>query len=238
MKIRNKLKNSLRPKQNIYLIPKKEKTQSKENLSRLKNIIRRVSNLAFINDFFKKRMKNKKLEKQNEYLINNLILEDYNHFRNKIENYHNFLNKIRNLSENLKSDKKLKIDKNIFKNTIQSLNPKSFIALTYEQSADKIKKKLIKKDQEFDVRKIKNIKKCHDNNFNNILKNKTSRICLTEYNNSKNTNFGSKNKTIISRNVTKDNFSNILNSQRLSLPNNSLDKNKIDNFKNTAYNKF
>ena len=235
LKIRNKLKNSLRPKQNIYLIPKKEKTQSKENLSKLKNIIRRVSNLAFINDFFKKRMKNKKLEKQNEYLINNLILEDYNHFRNKIENYHNFLNKIRNLSENQKSDKKLKIDKNIFKNTIQSLNPKSFIALTYEQSADKIKKKLIKKDQEFDVRKIKNIKKCHDNNFNNILKNKTSRICLTEYNNSKNTNFGSKNKSIISRNVTKDNFSNILNSQRLSLPNNSLDKNKLDNFKNTAY---
>ena len=157
LKIRNKLKNSLRPKQNIYLIPKKEKTQSKENLSKLKNIIRRVSNLAFINDFFKKRMKNKKLEKQNEYLINNLILEDYNHFRNKIENYHNFLNKIRNLSENQKSDKKLKIDKNIFKNTIQSLNPKSFIALTYEQSADKIKKNLIKKDQEFDVRKIKNI---------------------------------------------------------------------------------
>ena len=60
LKIRNKLKNSLRPKQNIYLIPKKEKTQSKENLSKLKNIIRRVSNLAFINDFFKKKIKNLK----------------------------------------------------------------------------------------------------------------------------------------------------------------------------------
>ena len=145
------------------------------------------------------------------------------------------MNKIRNYSENQKSDKKLKIDKNIFKNTIQSLNPKSFIALTYEESSDKIKKKLRKKDQEFDVRKIKNIKKSHDYYFNNILKNKTSKMCLTEYNSSINTNFTSRNKTITSRNITNDNFSNILKSQRLSVPgpNNSLDKNKINNFKNT-----
>ena len=236
-KIRNKLKNSLKNKQNIYLIPKEEKSQSKNNISKLKNMIRKVSNLAFVNDFFKKRMKSKKLEKQTDNLINNLILEDYNNFQNKIGNYHNFLNKIRNYSENQKSDKKLKIDKNIFKNTIQSLNPKSFIALTYEESSDKIKKKLRKKDQEFDVRKIKNIKKSHDYYFNNILKNKTSKMCLTEYNSSINTNFTSRNKTITSRNITNDNFSNILKSQRLSVPgpNNSLDKNKIDNFKNTAF---
>ena len=234
MKIRNKLKHSLRPKQNINLIPEKEKSESKNNISNLKNMIRKVPNLASINEFSKKRMKNKKLEKKNENLFNNLIL-DYNHFQNKIDNYHNFLNKIRNLSEKQKNDKKLKIDKNIFKNTIQSLNPKSFIALTYEESSDKIKKNLRKKDLEFDVRKIKNIKKSHDYNFNNILKNKTSKMCLTEYNDSLNSNFSSRNKGIISLNITDNNFSNILNSQRLSIPNNSLDKNKLDNFKNTAH---
>ena len=234
LKIRNKLKNFLKPKQNIYLMKKKQNASSKDNIPRLKSIIKKVSNLAFINDYFKNKMKIKKLEKKNEKLINNLIQEDYNHFQNKIDDYQNFLNKIRNLSENHKSDKKIKIDKTIFKDTIQSLNPKSFVALTYVESTDK-KKKPRKKDLEFDMQKIKNIKKSHDKNYNNILKNKASKMCITDYNNSINTNFSSRNKTIISKNLTNDNNSNILNSQRLSMHNISLDKNKLDNFKNTAY---
>ena len=235
LRIRNKLKNSLKPKQKLYLITEKENSSSKDNIPRLKKIIRKVSNLAFINEFFRNKLKKKKTEKKNEKLFSNMIQDDYKHFQDKMEEYQNFLGKIRNLSENQNNIKRLKIDKNIFKNTIQSLNPNSFIALTYEESSDRKKIKPRKKDIEFDVRKIKNIKKSHDKNYNNILKNKTSKVCMTEYNNSIYSNNTSRNKANISRNLTNNNFSITLNSQRLSIKNNSLDKNKLDNFKNTAY---
>ena len=235
LRIRNKLNNSLKPKQKLYLITEKENSSSKDNIPRLKKIIRKVSNLAFINEFFRNKLKKKKIEKKNEKLFSNMIQDDYKHFQDKMEEYQNFLGKIRNLSENQNNIKRLKIDKNIFKNTIQSLNPNSFIALTYEESSDRKKNKPRKKDIEFDVRKIKNIKKSHDKNYNNILKNKTSKVCMTEYNNSIYSNNTSRNKANISRNLTNNNFSITLNSQRLSIKNNSLDKNKLDNFKNTAY---
>ena len=61
LKIRNKLKNFLKPKQNIYLMKKKQNASSKDNIPRLKSIIKKVSNLAFINDYFKNKMKIKKL---------------------------------------------------------------------------------------------------------------------------------------------------------------------------------
>ena len=235
LRIRNKLKNSLKPKQKLYLITEKENSSSKDNIPRLKKIIRKVSNLAFINEFFRNKLKKKKIEKKNEKLFSNMIQDDYKHFQDKMEEYQNFLGKIRNLSENQNNIKRLKIDKNIFKNTIQSLNPNSFIALTYEESSERKKIKPRKKDIEFDVRKIKNIKKSHDKNYNNILKNKTSKVCMTEYNNSIYSNNTSRNKANISRNLTNNNFSITLNSQRLSIKNNSLDKNNLDNFKNTAY---
>ena len=235
LRIRNKLKNSLKPKQKLYLITEKENSSSKDNIPRLKKIIRKVSNLAFINEFFRNKLKKKKIEKKNEKLFINMIQDDYKHFQDKMEEYQNFLGKIRNLSENQNNIKRLKIDKNIFKNTIQSLNPNSFIALTYEESSDRKKIKPRKKDIEFDVRKIKNIKKSHDKNYNNILKNKTSKVCMTEYNNSIYSNNTSRNKANISRNLTNNNFSITLSSQRLSIKNNSLDKNNLDNFKNTAY---
>ena len=101
-------------------------------------------------------------------------------------------------------------------------------------------KKGPKKDLEFDLHKIKNIKLSHDKNYNNILRNKNSKLKEITTNSSTITKASIKNKSIISRNLTNNNFSISLNSgknydNKKSRENRSLDTNKLNDFKNTAY---
>ena len=168
LEIRNKLKDSLKPKQNKYKIKNKIYPTSKEKLPKLRNIIKKVANLAHLNEFLKNKIENIRLEKLNEQLTDTLLQEDYKNFHDKICSYQNFLNKIRNLSENNSGNKRLKIDKNIFKDTIESMNPNSFRALSYTENLNKKNTNIKKKDLEFDLHKIKNIKMSHDKNYNII----------------------------------------------------------------------
>ena len=236
--IRNKLKASLRLKQHINNYQMKENKSPKEKLSKLKSIIKKGNKLAQINKFFEKKLDNKRLEQKNEILINSLIDEDYKKFHQNIQSYQNILNNIRTLTENNKNNKSLKIDKSIFRNTIDNIDPKRFKALSYtERSSDKNKNP--KKDFEFDVRKIKNIKMSHDKAYNNLLKSKSPKPLEIKINNSILTNISSRNKSITSNNFTNINFSNTLNSHKNSIiekhkKNNSLDANKLNDFKNTA----
>ena len=237
-KIRNKLKTSLKFRENIYEY--KRKKQNKDNLPKIRSIIKKAVNLSYIKNFNQNKIAPKKLENQNDMLINTLIEEDYKRFNNRIDTYHNFLNNIRTLSENNKNKKNLKIDKTIFKDTIDSINPKSFRALTYTEDSSKKSKKIKKKDFEFDLRKIKNIKMSHDKNYNIMLRNKNFKISEIN-NNSSATNIPLRNKSIIStsNNLIINNFSNTLNSQNNSdfkrqKKNKSLDKDKLNDFKNTA----
>ena len=237
-KIRNKLKTSLKFRENIYEY--KRKKQNKDNLPKIRSIIKKAVNLSYIKNFNQNKIAPKKLENQNDMLINTLIEEDYKRFNNRIDTYHNFLNNIRTLSENNKNKKNLKIDKTIFKDTIDSINPKSFRALTYTEDSSKKSKKIKKKDFEFDLRKIKNIKMSHDKNYNIMLRNKNFKTSEIN-NNSSATNIPLRNKSIIStsNNLMINNFSNTLNSQNNSdfkrqKKNKSLDKDKLNDFKNTA----
>ena len=202
-------------------------------------MIKKVSKLLHLKTFFKNKLKTKRLEKQNEKLMNILIEEDYKSFHNKIENYQNFLGQIRTMSENNTDKKGLKIDKTFFKEALQSINPNSFKALTYRDCSYDKNKKIKKKDFEFDLRKIKNIKMSHDKNYNNILTNKNSKMCRTEYNTSLINNFSSRNKGLNSYNQT-ENFRNTINTdnnQKEEMKNKckNLDQKIVNNFKNTAY---
>lgn len=235
--IRNKLKNSLKLKQHIYEY-KMKKLPSKEKIPKLKGIIKKVANLAYVNDFLKNKLKQKKLEKQNEKLIGSLIEEDYKYFQDKIKTYQNYLNKIRDITENNK-EKNLKLDKTIFKETIQSMNPNSFRALTYTETSSQKEKNIPKKDLEFNLKKIKNIKMSHDKNYNNILKNKNSKN-ENQFNFSTLTNISLKNNSNNLNNLKNNNLSKTINFHNTydvvrNRKNKSFDSNKLKNFKNTAY---
>ena len=92
-KIRNKLKTSLKFRENIYEY--KRKKQNKDNLPKIRSIIKKAVNLSYIKNFNQNKIAPKKLENQNDMLINTLIEEDYKRFNNRIDTYHNFLNNIR-----------------------------------------------------------------------------------------------------------------------------------------------
>ena len=240
LEIRNKLKDSLKPKQNNFTVKNKSNPSSKEKLPKLRNIIKKVSNLAHLNEFLKNKIENKRLSKQNELLTDTLLQEDYQNFHDKMCSYQNFLSKIRNMSENNSTKKRLKIDKTIFKDTIDSINPNSFRALTYKESSNKKTHNIKKKDLEFDLHKIKNIKMSHDKNYNTILKNKHSKIGLTEYNNTTGTNISLKHKSFTSQNLTNYSINNSLNSKTIlninkNKKNKFLDMKKLNDLKNTAY---
>ena len=237
--IRNRLKVSLRQKQQGNKNKKKENKNPKQRLSRLKSILRKVNKLAQINAVFGQKLKQKRLEEQNEKLINSLIDEDYNKFNQNIQTYQNILKNIRVITENNTNKKHLKIDKSIFRNTIENINLNRFKALTYTEASSDKNKNLPKKDFEFDVRQIKNIKISHDNNFNNKLKNKNRNSQEIKINNSNLTNISSRNKSITSNNFNSSNISNILNTQKnieseRQKKNNSVKANKFFDFKNTA----
>ena len=237
--LRNKLKHSLKKTQTIFNIKKEDNQSPKHHIPRLRNMIKKASKLLHLKTFFKNKLKTKRLEKQNEKLMNILIEEDYKSFHNKIENYQNFLGQIRTMSENNTDKKGLKIDKTFFKEALQSINPNSFKALTYRDCSYDKNKKIKKKDFEFDLRKIKNIKMSHDKNYNNILKNKNSKMCRTEYNTSLINNFSSRNKGLNSYNQT-ENFRNTINTdnnpkEEMKNKCKALDKKIVSNFKNTAY---
>lgn len=238
--IRKKLKNSLKLKQHILNFKKKMNPQSKDRKSKLASIIKKVTNSAYLKNFLEEKSKQKKLEKQNEKLLDSLIEGDCKHFNKKMELYHSFLNNIRTISENNKNKKNLKIDKRIFKDTIQSINPNSFRALTYVENSSKREKNLIKKDFEFDIRKIKNIKMSHDKNYNNTIKNKNQKTNENTFNNLIDPNHTLKNKSITSYNFKSNNYSKTINNHKTyDIPgqkkNKSLDVNKLSDFKNTAY---
>ena len=238
--IRKKLKNSLKLKQHIHNFKKKMNPQSKDRKSKLASIIKKVTNSAYVKKFLEEKSKQKKLEKQNEKLLDSLIEGDYKHFNKKMELYHSFLNNIRTISENNKNKKNLKIDKRIFKDTIQGINPNSFRALTYVENSSKREKNLIKKDFEFDIRKIKNIKMSHDKNYNNTIKNKNQKTNENTFNNLIDPNHTLKNKSITSYNFKSNNYSKTINNHKTyDIPgqkkNKSLDVNKLSDFKNTAY---
>ena len=240
LEIRNKLKDSLKPKQNKYKIKNKIYPTSKEKLPKLRNIIKKVANLAHLNEFLKNKIENIRLEKLNEQLTDTLLQEDYKNFHDKICSYQNFLNKIRNLSENNSGNKRLKIDKNIFKDTIESMNPNSFRALSYTENLNKKNTNIKKKDLEFDLHKIKNIKMSHDKNYNIMLRKKNTKIDLSEYHNSTRTNISSRNKSITYHNLTNYSVNNTLNSYtsqniNKNKKNNFLNMKKLYDFKNTAH---
>ena len=144
-KIRNKLKTSLKLNSKLYNFKKKGNSQTKEKLPKLKNILKKAVNLAYVNNYMKNKLEQKRAENQNENLINTLINKDFKQFNDKIKAYHNFLNNIRAISEKNKDKKNIKIDKNIFKETIDSINPKSFRALAYTETPSKKIKKAQKK---------------------------------------------------------------------------------------------
>ena len=238
-KIRNKLKTSLRFRENIYEY--KRKKYNKDNLPKIRSVLKKAVNQAYIKHFMQNKTIQKKSENPNDMLINTLIEEDYKRFNNRIDTYHNFLNNIRTISENNKDKKSLKIDKTIFKDTIDSINPKSFRALTYTEESSKKCKPSSKKDLEFDLRKIKNIKMSHDKNYNIMLRNKNFKTNEIKINNSTATTIPFRNKSIIStsNNFTINNFSNTFNNQKnsdikIQKKNKSLDKAKLNDFKDTA----
>ena len=98
----------------------------------------------------------------------------------------------------------------------------------------------------FDINKLikKNnqnisINMSHDKNYNNILKNKNSKMCRTEYNTSLMNNFSSRNKSLNSYNQT-ENFRNTINTdnnpkEEMKNKYKTLDQKIVSNFKNTAY---
>ena len=238
--IRNKLKTSLKLKQNIYEYKNKEKISPKEKILKLKGKIKKMVNLAYVDKFFDDKIQKKRLENKTEKLIDSLIDNDYKYFHDRMKIYNNFLNKIRNLSENNKNKKNMKFDKTIFKETIQSMNPNSFRALTYTEHSLKKDKNINKKDFEFDLRKIKNIKLSHDKNYNNILKRKYLKKNEIKINSSLAANNSLRIKAITSNNLTNSNFSKTVNNYKTAdnisqRKNKSLEANKLDNFKNTAY---
>ena len=122
--------------------------------SNKKNILSRKGTLSNNNN-------NNKNEGQK--FVDNLIMKDYNKFFTTIDSYHSFLGKLKNLSSEKFKGKRIKISRDNFEQFQTNLNCLEF--LTYKENNSQSKaQNIIKKDFEFDLKKIQKIKIKHDRN--------------------------------------------------------------------------
>ena len=229
--IRDKLINTLRSTDNILhrknklkSIIKKNKKSSFRKKKSLKIKIsnnnsfqypceRKLSNATNGNIFSRRSTikKNTNKKSEGEKLIDNIMKEDYHNFFDKINSYHNFLDKLKNISDEYYKGKGLKINKDNFDHILSSINPNSLQFLTYNDKYQPsiVNNNTIKKDLEFDLKKIQKLKINHDKNNNSMLKTKLSKSCRTEYHPVKNPN----NKDPKKKSVAFDSLSNSSNSK-------------------------
>lgn len=265
--IRDKLLNTLRSTDNILhkknkLKPNLNRTNKLKSVHKKRTLKIKITNNNSFHSPFEKKISNiskKSLlsrkqsirntsinKKDGQKLIDNIIKEDYKNFFVKINSYHNFLDKLKNISDEYYKGKGLKINKDNFDHILSSINPNSLKFLTYN---DKYQPSLvsneIKKDLEFDLKKIQKIKIIHDKNNNSLLKTKLSKSCRTEYNPlmTPNNNFNKKKHLAFESANVSNNSNNLDNFNTLLYDNLVGNKNKkhktIDtirnyNYKNTA----
>ncbi len=266
--IREKLINTLRSTDNILhkknklksIVKKNSKNKSFHKKRSLKIKIsnnnsfqtpfeKRISNLTNGSKFSRRHTikKNTNKKSEGEKLIDNLMQEDYHNFFDKINSYHNFLDKLKNISDEYYKGKGLKINKDNFDHILSSINPNSLQFLTYNDKYQPsiVNRDSIKKDLEFDLKKIQKLKLNHEKNNNSVLKTKLSKSCRTEYHpikslinkNQKNKNLGFDSLSNSSNSNGIESYNNIFNSNLFG--NNSKNHKTIDtirnyDFKNTA----
>ena len=177
--------------------------------------------------------------------LDNLVKEDYKTFFSTIDSYHTFLGKLKNISNEKYDGKGIKISKDNFEPIQTNLSPNCLNFLTYRENNSQLKaQNKIKKDLEFDIKKIQSIKTTYDKK--NKLKNK-----LIPYNMNENIqsetldNIHNKNRSLslnIIKNFNNNNMDNYNNSfdknNNLSYKKNKINKTIIDkknyNYRNTA----
>ena len=163
--------------------------------------------------------------------LDNLVKEDYKTFFSTIDSYHTFLGKLKNISNEKYDGKGIKISKDNFEPIQTNLSPNCLNFLTYRENNSQLKaQNKIKKDLEFDLKKIQSIKTTYDKK--NKLKNKLIPYNMNENIQSETSdNIHNKNRSL-SLNIIK-NFKN----NNMDNYNNSFDKNNNLSYKKKKINK-
>ena len=255
--IREKLINSLRSRESK--IKKKDELKSRRHIKsvsiipKIKMEITNDNNYSkfpirksMINLSFRKSRRRTFKNNKNDgtKLIDDIMKEDYNNFFSTIDLYHTFLEKLKNISSNQNNGKGIKISKDNFEHILSNLNPNSIKFLTYSENKSQSNvHNEIKKDLEFDLKKIQNIKIIHDKNNN--LKNKIykcKKYNKTDYNPSLIISHDNKNWMIhpssnsnVNESLVKNNLTNFdYFSFKRNKSNKLLGEIKSYNYKNTA----